>query len=122
MNIKDYFKQSKYKSKEVIINNIRFQSQKEGNRYLELKMLEKQGLIKDLKMQVPYLLLDTIKYKGKTYPKTKYYADFQYIENETNKVIIEDVKSEITRKDKVYRLKIKLLLSKYKDIDFREII
>lgn len=113
---------SKYKAKKTEVDGIKFDSQKEANRYLELKLLEKQGLIKNIKVQVPYLLLDTIKYKGKTYPKTKYYADFQYIENKTNKVIVEDVKSEITRKDKVYRLKIKLLLSKYKDIDFREII
>lgn len=116
------YKQSKYKNKKVVYDGIKFDSKKEGARYWQLKQLEKLGYIKDLKMQVPYLLIDTIKYKGKTYPKTQYYADFQYMEVKTGKVIVEDVKSEITRKDKTYRLKIKLLLSKYPDIDFEEIL
>ena len=38
------------------------------------------------------------------------------------KIVVEDVKSEITKKDKTYRLKIKLLLNKYPNIDFREVI
>lgn len=112
--------QKKYKNKIIYYNNIKFQSIKERNRYMILNQAQKKGFIKELKMQVPYLLIDTIHYKGKTYPKTKYYADFQYIEN--GKMIVEDVKSEITRKDKTYRIKIKLLLSKYPDIDFREVI
>ena len=68
------------------------------------------------------LLLDTIHYKGKTYPKTYYKADFKYFDNEKGKYIIEDIKSPITAKDKVYRLKIKMLLTKYPDIDFVEVI
>ena len=56
----------------------------------------------------------------KTYPKTKYIADFTY--KKDGKLYVEDVKSEITRKDKTYRLKIKILLDRYKDIEFREIM
>ena len=115
-------KQSKYKNKKCIYNGIKFDSKKEQNRYLQLLQLEKLGIIKDLKLQVPYLLLDTIRYKGKTYSKTSYICDFQYIDVKTNKVIVEDVKSPATAKDKVYRLKIKMLLNKYPDIDFEEII
>ena len=115
-------KENKYKNKKVIIDGHEFDSKKEGNHYLALKQLERFGVIKDLKTQVPYLLIDTIKYKGKTYPKTKYLADFEYKEVETGKTVVEDVKSEITRKDKVYRIKIKLLLKQYPDIDFREIL
>lgn len=115
-------KTNKYRNIKTTYDDIKFDSKKEKNRYIQLKQLEKLGYIKDLKMQVPYLLIDTIKYKGKTYPKTQYYVDFQYTEVKTGKVIVEDVKSEITRKDKTYRLKIKLLLSKYPEIDFEEII
>ena len=43
-------------------------------------------------------------------------------DNEKGKYIVEDVKSPITAKDKVYRLKIKMLLAKYHDIDFVEVI
>ena len=114
-------KTNKYHNKKIEYDGIIFDSKKEGNRYWQLKQFEKLGYIKDLKMQVPYLLIDTIRYKGKTYPKTQYYADFQYIEVSTGKIIVEDVKSEITRKDKTYRIKIKLLLTKYPEIDFEEI-
>ena len=111
-------KKNKYKNIIVDYDNKRFDSKKERNRYIELKKLERFGIIKNLKTQVPFLLLDTIRYKGKTYRKTYYYADFTY--ELDGKLIVEDVKSEITKKDGVYRLKIKMLLSKYKNIDFRE--
>ena len=113
---------SKYKNKKVILDNIKFDSIKEGNRYEELKILEKAGLIKELELQPKFLLIDTIRYKGKTYPKTYYKADFRYFDNHLNKYIVEDVKSKITAKDKTYRLKIKMLLDKYPDINFEEIM
>ena len=112
------YKQNKYRNNIVYYDNKKFDSKKERNRYVELKKLEKFKVISDLKTQVPFLLLDTIRYKNKTYRKTYYYADFTYKQN--GKLIVEDVKSEATRKDKVYRLKIKILLSKYKDIEFVE--
>lgn len=115
-------KQSKYKNKKCIYNGIKFDSKKEEKRYIQLLQLQKLGIIKDLKLQVPFLLIDTIRYKGKTYPKTQYYADFQYLDTKTGNIVVEDVKSEATRKDKVYRLKIKMLLNKYPDIDFQEIL
>lgn len=113
---------NKYHNKKVIYNGIKFDSKKERDKYIELKQLEKAGIIKELELQPKFLLLDTIHYKGKTYPKTYYIADFKYFDNEKCKYIVEDVKSSITAKDKVYRLKIKMLLTKYPDIEFREII
>ena len=113
---------NKYHNTKVIYNGIKFDSKKERDRYITLKQLEKAGIIKELELQPKFLLLDTIHYKGKTYPKTYYKADFKYFDNEKDKYIVEDVKSSITSKDKVYRLKIKMLLTKYPDIEFREII
>ena len=81
-----------------------------------------EDVIKELELQPKFLLLDTIHYRDKTYPKTYYKADFKYFDNEKGKYIIEDIKSPITAKDKVYRLKIKMLLTKYPDIDFVEVI
>ena len=115
-------KSNKYHNTKVIYNGIKFDSKKERDRYIELKQLEKAGIIKELELQPKFLLLDTIHYKGKTYPKTYYKADFKYFDNEKGKYIIEDIKSPITAKDKVYRLKIKMLLTKYPDIDFVEVI
>ena len=117
-----YKKINKYHNKKVIYNGIKFDSKKERDKYIELKQLEKAGIIKELELQPKFLLLDTIHYKGKTYPKTYYKADFKYFDNEKGKYIVEDVKSLITAKDKVYRLKIKMLLAKYPDIEFVEVI
>lgn len=113
---------NKYHNTKVIYNGIKFDSKKERDRYITLKLYERLGNIKNLELQPKFLLLDTIHYKNKTYPKTYYIADFKYFDNEKGKYIIEDVKSLITAKDKVYRLKIKILLSKYPDIEFVEII
>ena len=113
---------NKYHNTKVIYDGIKFDSKKEKTRFITLKQLEKVGIIKELELQPKFLLLDTIHYKGKTYPKTYYKADFKYFDNEKGKYIVEDVKSPITAKDKVYRLKIKILLTYYPDIDFVEVI
>lgn len=120
--MKEYTKKNKYRNTITYYKNIRFSSKKERDRYITLKQLEKAGIIKELELQPKFLLLDTIHYKGKTYPKTYYIADFKYFDKEKGKYIIEDIKSPITAKDKVYRLKIKMLLAKYPDIDFVEVI
>ena len=120
--INEKAKTNKYHNSKVIYNGIKFDSKKERDRYITLKQLEKAGIIKELELQPKFLLLDTIHYKSKTYPKTYYKADFKYFDNEKGKYIVEDVKSLITAKDKAYRLKIKMLLTKYPDIDFVEVI
>jgi hypothetical protein len=49
----------------------------------------------------------------------KYFADFIYKENE--KIIVEDVKSEATKKDKAYIIKRKLFKYNHPNIIFREV-
>jgi len=111
-------KQNKYHNKKVFYDGHWFDSIKERNRYITLKKHERLSIISELKYQVPFLLIDTQKINGKTYPKATYVADFTY--KKDGKLYVEDVKSEITRKNPVYRLKIKILLEKYKDIIFTE--
>lgn len=113
---------NKYHNKKVIYNGIKFDSKKEMERYKQLKLLEKAKKIKKLELQPKFLLLGTIHYKDKTYPKTYYKADFRYYDIKKGKYIVEDVKSPITAKDKVYRLKIKMLLTTYPNINFVEIM
>jgi len=70
------------------------------------------GLIKDLKLQHHFTLQEAFKSPdGETIRKMEYVADFTYI-NENDEFIIEDVKSEATRKDKVYRMKKKIMKTK----------
>lgn len=61
-------------------------SQKEATRWSELLILERAGLISDLKRQVKYELIP--KQDGER--AVFYVADFEYIEN--GKKVVEDVK------------------------------
>jgi hypothetical protein len=95
---------SKYKargSKEV---DGFFSSQKELHRYRELQLLEKAGVIKDLKRQVTYKLVvnDVL--------ISKYICDAQYTDCITGKLVVEDTKSPITKKLASYRMKRALML------------
>ena len=109
---------NKYSNKKVILDNIKFDSKKESNRYVELKMLEKAGLIKELELQKEFILLPSFKKNGKTYRKTTYKADFYYFDNHLGKYIVEDVKGF---KTDVYKLKKKLFEYRYPDLELLEV-
>ena len=108
----------KYKNKKVEYEGIIFDSLKELARYKELLLLKKQGLITDLILQQPFVLVPSVRLKGKKKPDVKYIADFVYFEG--GRLVVEDVKSVITRKLPTYRLKIHLLKFKH-DIEVVEI-
>lgn len=86
-----------------------FDSRKEARRYQELKLLERAGKITDLKCQVKFELIPAQYEDGKCVERpVNYYADFVYTEG--RQLVVEDVKSEITRKQKDYIIKRKLML------------
>lgn len=111
-------KTSKYHNKKVNINGVVLASKLEAKRYTELKLLEKNGLIKDLVLQPSYELIPTFKKDSKTYRKACYVADFSYYDNELGKTIVEDTKGF---KTPVYELKRKMFEYKYKDLTIKEI-
>lgn len=113
-------KENKYKNKKTLYDGIKFDSKKEGSRYIYLKRMEKLGVIKGLRLQVKYELQPSFKVEGKTIRAINYIADFVYEYN--GDVIVEDVKSDPTRKDKTYIIKKKLFLYKYRDVKFKEIV
>lgn len=96
---------SKYGNiKTVTSDGIKHDSIKEANRWCELNLLQRAGMIQDLKRQVKFELIP--KQEGE---KAVYYvADFVYTEN--GKTIVEDTKGYRTD---VYKLKRKLLLWRY---------
>lgn len=112
----------KYKNKKVKIDDITFDSKKEANRYLELKQMQNSGLISDLTLQKPFILVSGTRIAGelRKRPSVRYIADFVYFDNRVGKTVVEDVKSAITKKDKVYRLK-KHLMKTVHNIDILEI-
>lgn len=101
MSWKNY--KNKYNAKKVEIDGIKFDSVKEGRRFLELKAMEEAEVISELKRQVKYVLVpaqrepDTIgkrggKIKGKLLEREcSYVADFVYKDSKGN-TIVEDVK------------------------------
>ena len=112
------YKPSKYHNKKVSINGVMFDSKLEANRYKELKILEKNGIIKDLVLQPSYELIPSFKKDNITYRKTVYKADFSYYDNELGKTVIEDTKGY---KTEVYILKKKMFEYLYKDLTIKEI-
>lgn len=96
-------KKSKYGNKKTEVDGIVFDSAKEAKRYGELRVMLKAGLIGILEMQVKFEL----KVDGKKV--CTYIADFVYIDAKTGEKVVEDVKSEMTRKLPTYRLKKKLM-------------
>lgn len=116
---------TKYNATKVTIDGHTFDSKKECNRYLELKLLERGKVISDLRMQVEFELLPnqyaTEKRYGKNGKPLKdkkvllerrvvYRADFVYTLNETGETVVEDVKGVRLSE---YILKRKMFLYKY---------
>lgn len=96
---------------------ITFASKAEMNRYAELRMAEKAGLIGGLDTQVPIMLQESFTHKiHGTQQAIKYICDFAY--KQDGKWIYEDFKGF---KTEIYKIKKKLLLNRYPDIDFREV-
>ena len=105
---------NKYRNKKVIVDGKEFDSNKEGNRYKELRLLERAGEISNLELQPRFLLQDKFKKNGKTYRKIEYVADFKYIEN--GKTIVEDVKGMQTD---VFKIKHKIFEKVYPDLELK---
>lgn len=102
---------SKYHAKKTVVDGIIFQSRKEAKRYQELKLMQRAGLISDLRRQVKYELIP--KQQGER--AVSYIADFVYTEN--GKTVVEDVKGVRTP---VYKIKKKLMLWRH-GVKIREV-
>ena len=116
------FASSKYNNEKVVFDGIKFDSKLEKNRWIFLNLMQDEGEISDLQRQVEFELIpaqyvDIPRFgKDGTPLKPKrlcversvsYNADFTYIRN--GELIIEDTKSAITRKNKEYIIKRKLM-------------
>lgn len=93
----------KFHNKKCSYNGLTFDSKHERDRYCELLMLQKAGVIHDLRCQVQFLLIpeyrepDTLgprmgRKRGRIIEKACYYvADFVYLD-EMGKTVAEDAK------------------------------
>lgn len=118
----------KYRNKRVEYEGIVFDSLKEKRRYCQLQLLEKDGIISDLRLQVPFELIpaiyedEVVQLKTKTKIKKKlvqrsttYVADFVY--RQDGKMIVEDTKGFRTKE---YELKKKMMRA-FLGIEIKEI-
>lgn len=101
----------KYRNRKVTYGSKTFDSQKELERYMVLLDMQKKGLIKDLKLQVPFVLAPSVKLSGKNKPSLRYVADFSYVMVLGEALVVEDVKSPVTAKLAAYRIKKHLMMS-----------
>ena len=71
---------SKYHNVKVTIDGYDFDSQAEGERYNDLKLLVAAGEISDLFVHPVYVLIPPQRWNGKTYRAVKYIGDFEYFD------------------------------------------
>lgn len=94
---------AKFRNIKTTVDGIEFSSKKEAKRYGELKLLERAGEIHGLAVQPRFPLRVGDKLV------CNYVGDFLYtLKDAAGELIVEDVKSPITRKHPVYRIKVKL--------------
>lgn len=117
MNDCEYFVgKSKYNNQKTKIGSITFDSKKESQRFQELVLQIKSDQISDLERQVKFQIIP----KTETERAAYYVADFVYYDKKTKTAVIEDVKSQITKRNPAYILKRKLIKHLYPQYEFRE--
>jgi hypothetical protein len=91
-------KRNKYFAEKVTVDGIVFDSGHEAERYIQLKLFVAAGVIKNLRLQVPFRIeVNSIRI-------CTYKADFVY--EEAGSEIVEDAKGKATR---IYNLKKRLM-------------
>jgi hypothetical protein len=92
-----------------MVDGIEFDSKREAQRYQQLKLMVRAGVICKLDRQVKYELVPAQYIDGKCVERAvTYTSDFEYDEN--GKHIVDDVKGMRTD---VYKIKRKLMLYRY---------
>lgn len=108
-------KPSKYRNVKVTdADGITHDSRKEYRRWLDLQLRERAGEISRLHRQPVFdLIVNGVLV-------CRYIADASYVEAATGALVVEDSKSEPTRKNRAYRIKRKLVKACL-GIDIREV-
>lgn len=103
---------NKYRNKKMVLNGKVYDSKKEMMRAIQLRQMEKAGLISNLQEQVKFTLQEPfVNNYGKKIREIAYIADFTY--DQDGKQIVEDVKSQATRNIDVFRIKHKMFEKRY---------
>jgi hypothetical protein len=107
---------NKYNARKTEIDGITFDSLAEGKRYGELKLMYHNGDIDGLQVHPLYVIWEGVDPKGKK-QKIEYEGDFTYIENGAQ--VVEDVKGGRATQTAMWKLKKKMFVCRYPQIDLR---
>ncbi len=113
---------NKYHARKCTVDGIQFDSRREAERYRELHILKRAGLIRNLELQPEFLILVSTLYGKSPRPLVRvgrYRADFRYVDTDTGQLVIEDAKSPATRTT-AYRLR-KRLVEAIHGVTIREV-
>ena len=103
------FKPNKMRNVPTVVDGVRFASKKEARRWAELRLLERGGVIRDLKRQ------HRIEIVANGVKVTTAIVDFRYYEDGVG-VVLEDVKgrtTDLSPNTQLWKLKFALLKALY---------
>ena len=107
----------KYRAQPTCVDGYRFDSKAEAHRHRELRLLEKSGLISDIKVHPVFVLQKPfVDFSGKKRLAIKYEADFSYTETGNPLPVIEDVKGVETE---AFKIKAKMFMFHYPQYELR---
>ncbi len=109
-------KPAKYRNTKCEHEGIKFDSQKERSHWFRLIQLQAAGQIRDLRLQVPFVIAPAAVVGGKKKQARRYVADFVY-RDAAGELVVEDVKGFLTP---MYEFK-KHLMKTVHGIDIKEI-
>ena len=114
-------RRNKHNNRKVEVDGHVFDSVGESKRYLELKLLQRAEIIRNLEIQPKLTLKEKFTdNRGKKHREITYTADFTYLTDPVGdvwQVYVEDYKGY---KTEVYKIKKKLFIKKYPHIVFVE--
>lgn len=108
-------RKNKYNNQKTIVDGIEFDSKKETDYYIHLKLLKKAGEIKDIGLQQRFVLQPGFEKNGVKYQPITYIADFVITNNDGTTEVI-DVKGVETQ---VFKIKQKLFEYMYPDLSLK---
>lgn len=111
------FQRSKYRNKKKVIDGIKFDSQKEAEKYVELTLLKNAGRVISFTCQPKFEIISAFEKDGQKYRATNYIADFEVVYVDGRHEII-DIKPFNKKTGKyfllpVFKLKARLFDQKY---------
>lgn len=100
---------NKYNNKKITLGEHTFDSFAESRYYLHLLDLQREGIVTDIQMQVPFVLREAFEHEGVKYRAMKYVADFVVAYADGTERVI-DVKGKVLQ---TFRDKRKLFVARY---------